>query len=122
MLHNERTSQILIGYKTRPGDLVVLDPFGPFYFRFWTIFHHFGPFGTLLFGPVFLGLSFWACLFGPLYLDLSIWTFPFAPIYLARSIWTRLFGPVYLNLSIGTSIFRPANHSCFQPVPLFATV
>ena len=89
--------------ETRPGDLVVPDPF----LRFFRCF--FGPYLTILdrFGP----FCFWTCKFWPVYLDLSTWTCHFWHILLDLSLWARLFGfvlgPVYLNLPIWTCLFDP---------------
>ena len=100
------------GIQTRPWDLVVPDPFGPFFGWFWSWLDHIGqiwvqlwPFGLL--GPVYLDPFIWTCLFGPVYLVQSNWTCHFGPIYLAPSIWTHLFWPVYLDPCIGTSLFGP---------------
>ena len=90
--------------KTRPGDLVMPDPFGHFLGWFWTILDQldiFGPFCLLW--PVYLEPSIWICLFGPVCLDLSLWTHMFwpiyldpffRPIYLCPSLWTPLIGPI----------------------------
>ena len=56
--------------ETTPGDLAVLDPFGPMFYDFrpyLTLMDHIGPYWTILdhIGPFFL-------LFGQVYLDTSI--------------------------------------------------
>ena len=80
---------------TRPGDLVVPDPFGHFFGWFQTLLDHIGPIWTNLNHSVCLDQSFWTRLFRTVYLDLSIWTCIFGPVSLDLSLWTRLFGPVY---------------------------
>ena len=94
---------------TRPGDLVMPDPFGRFFGWFWTILDQFGYIWTILsswtslflpvfMGPVYLDPSIWTCLFGPVYLDLSLLTQIFWPIYFdyifKSFFWTCLFGPI----------------------------
>ena len=65
--------------ETTPGDLAVLDPFGPIFYDFipyLTLMDHIGPYWTILdhCGQFFL---------------------LFRPVFLDPSIETRLFGPVY---------------------------
>ena len=86
--------------QTRPGNLVVPDPFGQVFSWFWTILDHIGPVWTNLDNSVNLDMSIWTRLFGPVYLDLSIWSCLFGHVYLDLSIWTCLGGPIYLDLSI----------------------
>ena len=110
--------------RTRPKDLVVLDPFGQVFGWFWTIFDVIGPistnmdhsvywdpsFCTRLFGPGYLDLSSWICLLGLVYwehvsVDPSIWTRLFGHVSLDTYIGSRMFGPIYLEPSILTRLF-----------------
>ena len=56
-------------HKTRPGDLVMPDPFGRF---FLLILDHIGPIWIYLDNSVFLDLSIFTRLFGSVSLDPSI--------------------------------------------------
>ena len=92
--------------KTRPGDLVKLNPFGRFFGLFWTIMDQFG--------YIWTNMCSLSCLFGPVYLDLSLLTRLFVPVSFDADIWTHklgyffktcLFGHVYQNLYISTHFF-----------------
>ena len=117
--------------RTRPKDLVVLDPFGKVFGWFWTIFDVIGPistnmdhsvywdpsFCTHLFGPGYLDLSSWICLLGtclcgPIYLDPFIWTCLFGYIYWKPYVWTYLFGTVYFNPFIWTAYLDHSVWTC----------
>ena len=60
----------------------MMEPFGQFFWRLWTILEHIGPFLTIL--------SIWTCLF-----RLSIWTYLFGPVF-----WTCLFEPLFYLLNV----------------------
>ena len=85
--------------ETRPGDLVVPDPFGQFFGWCWTLLDNIRPIWTNSDHSACLDPYYWTRLFRPVYLDLSIWTCLLGPIYFDLSLWPHLLRSVFLPLT-----------------------